>query len=166
MGLEIQSRKVPLVNNPGKLCGFDSGYDILFSLISPSPLQVGAKHNLGELESCYCSSGWFSCFLVSSSAQHWLQPCILVQLLTLCSAASRPEGFFSVRLSSSPNHTRTHTNSGTFRDIWHAITRTHTHTHTPSPAPARMTTCISAHKVTQTRSHIQRVRARRVWQWL
>lgn len=70
MRLEIQSRKWPLVNNPGKLCGFDSGYDSFFSLVPPSLPQVGVKHNRGELESCYCSSGWFSCFLVSGSAQH------------------------------------------------------------------------------------------------
>lgn len=29
----------------------------------------------------------FFCFLLSCSARHWLQPCILVQLLTLCSGA-------------------------------------------------------------------------------
>lgn len=45
MGFEIQSRKWPLVNNLGKLRGFDNGYDSFFPLVSASPPQVGVKHN-------------------------------------------------------------------------------------------------------------------------
>lgn len=134
---------------------------IMFTIpFPPSFFFRSRKWEWNPIGWCYCSSGRFSWFSpLLCSARHWLQPCILVQLSTLCSAALGLWGFFSLWSSSTPTSF-----TDTLIANFGSVGVSGTHAHSPSPTQACTDTCISAH--TATRTHIQWVWARRVWLWL